>query len=114
VLHVDPLTPQDFTRLDSERVNYCVSIYLPTHPVSRDTPQDKILFKNLTRQAVAQLGDGGANKGTIAAIADRFDRLAADTPFWNHAAEALRPIASRGGDCHAPCRPASRWRIAST
>ncbi len=89
MLHVDPLTLQEFARLDSERGAYCVSIYLPTHPVSRDTPQDKILFKNLTKQAVAQLGDCGADKGNIAAIADRFDRLAANTPFWNHAAEGL-------------------------
>lgn len=94
MLHVDPLTPQEFARLDAERAAYCVSIYLPTHPVSRDTPQDKILFKNLTKQAVAQLGDAGAVKSVIAAIANRLDRLAADTPYWNHAAEGLAVFAT--------------------
>jgi hypothetical protein len=93
VLHVDPLTPQEFARLDAERAEYCVSIYLPTHPVSRDTPQDKILFKNLTKQAIARLRDGGADKD-IAAIAARLDRLAADTPYWNHAAEGLAVFAT--------------------
>ena len=55
MLYLDPFSELDFRRLDAIRADHCVSIYIPTHTVSRETEQDKILFKNAVRKAMSQL-----------------------------------------------------------
>ena len=41
MLYLDPFSDLDFRRLDAIRADHCVSIYIPTHTVSRETEQDK-------------------------------------------------------------------------
>lgn len=89
MLYIDPFLEDDFRRLDEVRADHCVSIYLPTHTVSRETDQDKILFKNLMKEAVAQLSAAGADKRRVWLIEERLQGLADNMQFWNHVAESL-------------------------
>ena len=89
MLHIDPFSELDFRRLDEVRADHCVSIYLPTHTVSRETDQDKILFKNLVKEAVAQLSQAGADKRRVWPIEEQLQGLADNMQFWNHVAESL-------------------------
>lgn len=89
MLHLDPFTEADFRRLDEVRADYCVSLYLPTHAVSRETDQDKILFKNLVREAITQLEGAGADKRRVWAMEAQWQRLLDDLDFWNHLADGL-------------------------
>lgn len=89
MLYLDPFSEPDFRRLDAIRANHCVSIYLPTHTVSRETEQDKILFKNSVRKALSQLSEADADKRRVARIEAHLQALADDTSFWNYLAESL-------------------------
>jgi hypothetical protein len=94
MLYLDPFSELDFRRLDAIRADHCVSIYIPTHTVSRETEQDKILFKNGVRKAMSQLSEAGADKRRVSGIEARLQALADDTLFWNHLAESLAVLAT--------------------
>lgn len=94
MLYLDPFSELDFRRLDAIRADHCVSIYIPTHTVSRETEQDKILFKNAIRQAITQLSEVGAQKRRMAGIEAQLQGLANNTLFWNHLAESLAVLAT--------------------
>jgi hypothetical protein len=55
MLYVDIPTVPEFRALASTRADACVSIYLPTTPVTQDTAASRIELKNLTKSALAQL-----------------------------------------------------------
>jgi hypothetical protein len=94
MLYLDPFSELDFRRLDAIRADHCVSIYIPTHTVSRETEQDKILLKNAIRKAIVQLAEAGADKRRVAAIEAHLQGLADDTLFWNHLADSLAVLAT--------------------
>jgi len=94
MLYLDPFSEFDFRRLDAIRADHCVSIYIPTHTVSRETEQDKVLFKNAARKAITQLAEAGADKRRISGIEAHLQGLADDTLFWNQLAESLAVLAT--------------------
>ena len=59
-LHTDIPTRAEIDRLLSPTSQHCVSIYLPTHRVTQETAQDRLVLRDLTRQAVEQLHAAGA------------------------------------------------------
>jgi len=89
VLHLDPFAEADFRRLDEVRADHCVSLYLPTHVVSRETKQDKILFMNLLQEALAQLENTGADKPRIWALEAQCEGMFDNLSYWNHLADSL-------------------------
>lgn len=93
MLYLDPFSVSDFRRLDAIRADHCVSIYIPTHTVSRETEQDKLLFKNAVRTAMSQLSEAGADKRRVSGIEAHLQALADDTLFWNHLAESFAVLA---------------------
>jgi hypothetical protein len=96
MLYLDPFSESDFRRLDAIRADHCVSIYIPTHTVSRETKQDKILFKNAVKKAITQLSEAGADKRRVSGIEATLQGFADDTLFWNHLAESLAVLATPG------------------
>lgn len=94
MLHLDPFTEADFMRLDAVRSPRCVSIFLPTHTVSRETDQDRILLKDLIKAALAQMEDDGEDKAVVAALRARFEPLRADQTFWDHLGVGLAIFAT--------------------
>ncbi len=65
MLHVDMPTRSDLEHLIAHREAACVSIYLPTTPLTRDAQADRIALGNLAREAVGQLRSGGQPAAAI-------------------------------------------------
>lgn len=94
MLYVDIPTFADLKALTSHRNNICVSIYLLTTPVSRETTGDRIELKNLAKRAVQQLEAVGADKRRVAALAGHLDDLVDDAEFWRFQARGLAVLAT--------------------
>ena len=62
MLHVDIPSRSDIQRLSAVRTSSCLSIYLPTTPITQDAQADRIALKNLARQGLEQLTQIGIPK----------------------------------------------------
>lgn len=89
MLYVDIPTLPEFRALAATRADACVSIYLPTTPLTQETASSRIALRNLTRTALGQLEAVGFDKRRLASIADRLAGLAADNAFWKYQATSL-------------------------
>lgn len=87
--YVDMPTAEDIGALNRVRSEACVSIYLPTTPISRETEPSRIHLGNLLKKAVTQLEAAGLDKHKIAALQEQFAELMDDEQFWNHQANSL-------------------------
>jgi Bacterial archaeo-eukaryotic release factor family 11 len=96
-LHTDIPTRSDVERLLTTRDPLCVSIYLPTSPVTQAAQADRIEFRNLAGNAVEQLNAAAADRRAVAEIDESLDDLAGDDEFWAEQAHSLAVFASPGG-----------------
>jgi Bacterial archaeo-eukaryotic release factor family 11 len=94
MLYTDIPTHSEFCALDAVRGDFCVSIYLPTTPVTRATKADRILFKNLVNEAVEQLLSAKANKRSVSALQELLVNLHDDDAFWAYLADGLAVFAT--------------------
>jgi len=95
MLYVDIPTSEDFAALACHRGDACVSIYLPTTPVTQQTRGDRIELKNLTKRAVQQIRLArGGDERAAALIAEQLDDLADDDEFWRFQAHSLAVFAT--------------------
>lgn len=94
MLYTDIPTPAEFAALDAVRGEICVSLYLPTTPVTRATKANRIQFRNLVAEAVAQLTNAKANKRQISAIEALLLELDEDDRFWAYLSEGLAVFAT--------------------
>ncbi|MGB3680784.1 MAG: hypothetical protein WA969_19380 [Candidatus Microthrix parvicella] len=94
-LHSDIPTGPELDRLLNATADHCVSIYLPTHRVTQETQQDRLLLRDLTRQAIEQLEAVDADVEVVAEIEAHLVHLAEDDDdFWVNQAESLAIFAS--------------------
>jgi hypothetical protein len=89
MLYLDIPTGADLTDLASARDDISVSIFLPTTPISIETGADRILLKNLAKEAVSQLETAGADKRRVRSLAEEIDDLVDDDEFWRYQAHGL-------------------------
>ena len=89
MLHVDIPSRSDIERLVSVRAPACVSVYLPTTPLTQEAQQDRIELKNLGRRALDQLRAQDADRRAVAAIEEAIDDLVDDDEFWRFQANSL-------------------------
>lgn len=94
MLYVDVPTRPEFNALNKVRADACVSIYLPTTPLSQDTDVSRIELGNLAKQAREQLEAAGFDKRRLAALMEQFDDLADDDEFWRLQANSLAILAT--------------------
>ncbi|MEX2200960.1 MAG: hypothetical protein WD711_06160 [Dongiaceae bacterium] len=94
MLYVDIPTTADIKSLSGARSDLCVSIYLPTSPLTQQASADRIELKNLAKQAIAQFEANGADKRRVAALSDHLDDLVDDDEFWKHQAKSLAILAT--------------------
>ncbi len=92
MLYSDPVTPQEFLALCQDR-GICVSIYLPTTPITQETQADRTNLRNLINAATEQ-AQAIADKKTVAAIEDNLLDLLDDDQFWIHQAHGLGILAT--------------------
>ncbi|MEP9398674.1 hypothetical protein [Mesorhizobium sp. KR2-14] len=94
MLYVDIPTPEDINSLYSHRGDACVSVYLPTTPVTQEAQADRITLKNLAKAATQQLVAAGADGAQIASVSEQFDDLIDDDEFWRFQARSLAIFAT--------------------
>lgn len=81
MLYVDIPSLGELAALASTRAANCVSIYLPTTPVTRKTTSDRIELKNLAKQAANQLEEGGVRRRDIVSLSEQLaDHARAKAP----------------------------------
>ncbi|MGZ5875268.1 MAG: baeRF11 domain-containing protein [Bradyrhizobium sp.] len=76
MIHIDIPTLEEFKALAQIKGESCVSLYLPTSQMVENNRANRIAFRDLARQALAQLREAGADKRKIAVFGERFDQLA--------------------------------------
>ncbi len=94
MLYVDIPSVADLKSLAAHRDDICVSIYLPTTPVSQEAVGDRIELKNLAKEALRQLETANADKRRVTALMEHFDDLVDDDEFWRFQARSLAVLAT--------------------
>ncbi len=97
MLYVDIPSQAELHALALERTPAAVSIYLPTTPVSGEISGDRIVLKNLAREAALQLEAAGHHKREIEAIDEYLEELVEDEGFWRFQAHSLAIFATPAG-----------------
>jgi hypothetical protein len=87
MLYKDTIKEKQFLKLAAQR-GVCLSIYLPTTPLTQDAQADRIVLKNLTKAAIDQ-AETIADKRQIEAMTDYLEELQADDNFWQFQAHGL-------------------------
>ncbi|HMN97261.1 MAG TPA: hypothetical protein PKC43_12555 [Phycisphaerales bacterium] len=95
MLHVDIPTRTDIVDLARHRDPMSVSLFLPTTPVTPNADADRILFKNLAREALDQLApETSEEKRRFRDLAEELDDLIEDDDFWRLGANGLAVFAT--------------------
>ena len=76
MVHIDIPTVEEFKALAQIKGESCVSLYLPTSPLVENIRANRIAFRDIAREALAQLREAGADKRKIAVFEERFEHLA--------------------------------------
>jgi hypothetical protein len=76
MLHTDIPTLEEFKSLAQIKGEVCVSVYLPVSPLVQNIRANRIAFRDLARETLAQLRETGVDKRKIVDFEERFDHLA--------------------------------------
>lgn len=88
--HHDILTLEDIDALIGARDGPCVSIFLPTARVTRETDQDRIQLKNFRNEAFERLmKDHGLRRPDAELLLEPADELLEDSSFWPYLSDGL-------------------------
>jgi hypothetical protein len=94
MLYVDQPTFDEIAPLNATRADACVSIYLPTTPLTQHIGAARIEYRNLAKAALGQLSDSGFDKRRLAMIEDGLEMLSDDDEFWRVQAHSLAVLAT--------------------
>lgn len=94
MLYVDLPSADEIGELNAVRAEACVSIYLPTTPITSDMDQSRILYGNLVKRAAQQLTEAGFDKRQLLQLKERLTELGGDIDFWAHQAHSLAVFAT--------------------
>jgi hypothetical protein len=94
MLYVDTPTSRDLSSLQELREDVCVSIYLPTTPITQDIQQARITLSNLVKEAIRQLHEAGTDKRRLTALQEHLGDLSDDEEFWRFQAHSLAVFAT--------------------
>lgn len=89
MLYVDTPTLPEFRSLNKRRADACISIYLPTTPITQDIEASRIELGNLASAAISQLEEAGFDKRRLWPIGEQLDDLLDDDEFWRFQAHSL-------------------------
>src|SRR3954447_24887260 len=76
MLHIDIPTLPEFKALAQIKGDVCTSMYLPTSPLGENARINRIAFKDIAKEVLSQLKEGGIDKKKIAIFEARFEHLA--------------------------------------
>jgi hypothetical protein len=89
VNNVDIPTIDDLLKLSEERGPACVSIYIPTSPVTQQAQSSKIELRNALAEVERTCRERGLSVPEITAIAEPLRALIDDSEFWRYQSNAL-------------------------
>ena len=89
MLYVDIPTPQEIKVLNKRRADACVSIYLPTTPLTQEIGVSHTELRKLSKQAFGQLEEAGFDKRRLVLMRELMDDLLDDEGFWRLQANSL-------------------------
>ncbi len=90
-----PFTKEELRELMELGEEPSVSFFLPTDPVSRDPQQNRIILKNLLRQAEDQLRETSLRPAEIEKLMSPVETLYSESMFWSHQQEGLAVFVNR-------------------
>lgn len=93
-MHTDIPTRSEIEQLLAVQQPACVTLYLPTSPVTREAQGDRIAFKNQVGAAGELLGETGTSHEDKAAIEESLGDLHDDDEFWAFQAHSLAVFAT--------------------
>lgn len=93
MLHTDVPTRDEIVHLLGVR-GTCVSIYVPTTPISAQSHASRIELKNLGTTAIARLRASETDAKDVEAIEESIDDLVDDAYFWSVQAHSLAVFAT--------------------
>jgi len=76
MLHIDIPTLEEFKALAQIKGETCVSLYVPTSPLGTSAKFNRTAFKDLAKEALAQMKEAGVDKNKIAVFEEQFAHLA--------------------------------------
>ncbi len=94
MLHVDQPTAEEIAALNEVRADACLSIYVPTTPLTQHIGASRIEYGNLVKTALGQLSDAGFDKRRRALLEEGLAMLADDDEFWRVQAHSLAVLAT--------------------
>lgn len=89
MLYVDNPTQQDIKALNMRRADACISMYVPTTPLTQEVGISRTELRKLSKQAFSQLDIAGFNKRRLALMQEAIDHLLDDDEFWRLQANSL-------------------------
>lgn len=95
-MYCDIFSGEDFKMFLDQKSGLCISIFLPTDPLGRETQRDHILFKNLLKQARELLAEQKISPDQSAAILKPAYNLFEDTLFWSRQGRGLAVFIAHG------------------
>ncbi len=93
-MHADIPTAAEIHALVATQQPGCVTIYLPTSPLSQEAQGDRIAFKNQIAEAVAALEAGDVPTHDVRELEESLDALEDDYDFWSVQAHTLAVFAT--------------------
>lgn len=94
MLYVDTPTALELRSLRSLRADACVSVYLPTTPITAEIEASRIDLRGLIRTATRQLEEKPLDKRRLASLTDEVDNLLVDDEFWRFQGRSLALFAT--------------------
>jgi hypothetical protein len=89
VLYVDIPTLAEFRMLAETRADVCISLYVPTSPLTQEAAVSRTELGNLAGQALAQLTEARLGRGRADMLRELLAELDADEEFWRYQARSL-------------------------
>lgn len=94
MLPVDIPSRAELEKLIEVRSPACLSVYLPTSPLTQESQHDRLVFKNQIREGREKLEAAGAGADAIKAIVEALEDIEDDGEFWRYQAHSLAVLAT--------------------
>jgi len=96
MLQMDILNRADLQELIEETGEWCISLYMPAHPIGWEQQQNPTRFKNLLTRVKKDLSEYGLRRPDIEGLLRPTEELLLDPDFWQHQSEGLAVFWSNG------------------
>jgi hypothetical protein len=89
MLQMNLLNRTDLQELIEETGQWCISLYMPTHPIGREQQQNPTRLRNLLTRAKKDLSEYGLRRPDIEELLRPAAELLLDPDFWQRQSEGL-------------------------